>query len=215
MNRYKRLGLTLAAFAMLSGRAFAAPIAVGPGAFSGSEQVITFDTILPNEEITTQFVALGITFSGGLHGDRSLANLDDFSNPGTTIAGNFTNNGQTSFGPIEATFVSPALRVGFLGVSIGTMTVEAFRGGLSLGVFVFPTDDLPPDVFMGLQDVEGIDRIVVNSPNYPYFEMNDFQFEAVAVPEPAALTLLGLGLAQLSAARLRKARNGRPQNPRS
>lgn len=203
MSMRRSLGLVILATCVLPGQVMAAPITISQSAFSGTEQIIGFETVLQNEEVTTQFSALGVVFSGGLYGERTPTNVDDFSSPGAVIAGNFTGNGQVAFGQIEATFSSSVTRVGFFGVSLGTMTIEAFRGATSLGVFVFPTDDNPPDVFMGLQDFAGIDRIVVNSPSYPYFEVDDVRFETV--PEPGVFSLLTLGLASLGAAPLRAA----------
>ncbi|MDQ3685917.1 MAG: PEP-CTERM sorting domain-containing protein [Acidobacteriota bacterium] len=195
----------------------AEPVVIGQSDFSGTETVITFDSIPHDEEITTQFSSQGVTFSGGLF-SRTDFNRNFFVSPGAAVAGNFSNN--ALFNSVTVDFSSGVTRVGFNVVTNpqDDIRVTSFRlvNGFynQIGSFVFITDGTLPDEFVGFEDTGGsIDRIVIDAfgTDNDAFAINDLRFEGAdaltPVPEPATMLLLGSGLVGV-AARVRNRRKG-------
>lgn len=149
------------------GTAPSGPVAIGPGAFSGNETVIDFESIAQNEQITTQFAALGVTFSGDLFGDTFTADLFENTDPGLVVACNFIDN---SCGPPvgcsgswTVDFSSPVTRLGFDTITNSTdnTTLTIFRSNVQIGSITF--DTMVPDSFVGVEDIDGIDRVIVDA----------------------------------------------------
>ena len=117
------LRLLIALNLLLTVSASAAPTVIGIGAFSGSETVIDFETIVQNEQVINQFTPIGATFSGDLFGDTF--NLGFFFNtaPGSVIACNFINGTCESpddcNGSFTVDFSPPVIRVGFDTITAG------------------------------------------------------------------------------------------------
>jgi len=63
----KTLGAFLLTF-VLAASAVAAPVSIGLAGFSGSETVVTFNSIGDEVLVDTQFAGLGVTFSGPVFG---------------------------------------------------------------------------------------------------------------------------------------------------
>ncbi len=171
------------------GTAPSGPVAIGPGAFSGNETVIDFESIAQNEQITTQFAALGVTFSGDLFGDTFNTELFENTDAGVVIACNFIDN--TCNTPVGCSgswtvdFSSPVTRLGFDTITNNTddTTLTIFRSNVQIGSITFDTS--VPDSFVGIEDSDGIDRVIVDAANNfnGAICINNFRFEGPAGPE--------------------------------
>ena len=180
---------------------FASPETVGLSAFTGSETIITFDSIEHGEEITTQFTDVGATFSGGLFGNTFpfFTGLFSNSDPGNTIACNLNFPGfpLEVFDDITVDFSPPVGLVGFdvitNDVDDTTVIVHKFSGGSAVptGTLVFDTTDTE-DSFIGVQDNQGIDRLVFDAANVSLGSIcvNNFRFEVIV---PFELKKLAIG----------------------
>lgn len=199
--------------------ASAVPMAVGPGAFSPSDTLITFDTIANDVEITSQFAGLGLTVSGVTAAGRLFGETDPFSlslfpSPGAAVAANFANfvvDG-CGCGDTILDFSTTITRAGF---DIATNPVDdliltAFRliGSVFVltGSVLYVTDDSAS--FAGIEDLAGFDRLVIDvtgpgpSISLPAYVINDLRFPT-SVPEPMSSALFGLALAGMGLARRR------------
>jgi hypothetical protein len=211
VRRLGWIGSGLLVVTMLAGPASAVPVAVGIGAFTGSETLIDFNGIPNGTLINSQFAGDGITFSGNLWSDTTNAGLIPGS--GGTVASNFS--GVTTcvgcYGDITIDLAEAALRVGFQAVTNNatdlTVNVFAYSGGN----LVF-TGDLDfntglTSTFVGIEDTDlGIDRLVLSpvgaaGPGRALLIDNVlFESAAAVVPEPSAALLFPVGL--LVAARM-------------
>jgi hypothetical protein len=163
-----------------------------------------------------------VTSGGGLSATVSTTDPSGFvrRDQGNTFVGNFTtgdhlllNNSFSNF-PLTIAFASPVFGAGAniqLDLLQGafTATIEAFDGNTSLGTF---TEDGNSNqnadgsaIFIGVLDTnEEITSIVFGINNPPSFggdfAINTLQLVTAptAVPEPASLALLGLGVASLA-----------------
>jgi hypothetical protein len=177
----------------------ASSLVAGLANFSGSETVITFNTIDNTQPVNNQYAGLGVAFNGSLVG---LTNsLDPSLFNGSAIASNWNyddavpNTGSTW----TATFSSVQSQVGFFAESNedDDITIEGFLKGSSVGSVNFSNPNGTTPDFLGIQNLLGIDSITVTTASNfnGFFGMDDFRFESnTAVPVPAAIWLFGSGL---------------------
>ena len=212
MFRMRWLGsLAMAAIAaglasVVAGSAGAVPIAIDETAFSPTATLITFDGRGFNEPITGQYSGLGVTFSGGLY-----ANV--LAGDPAPSAQNYPFGAPTLNNDITIDFSTAMLRVGFdvrtptTGDTL-TVMISAYSGDtlVSTGDVVFDTSSAWS--FAGVEDTGGIDRIVLSaiSPatGVDAFAIDNFRFEAAAIPEPSAGLLFPAGLLIASSALRRR-----------
>jgi hypothetical protein len=165
-----------------------------------SPVIIDFDAA-PATPIGAFYSGVGVTFvslCGGSSFDTgggvspTAANFFNGCDPGPT----FPSNG-------EALFASPVIRVGFDITTNDTddVTVSAFLGATFVGSHVFDTGGSGTSgSFAGVEFLGGFDRIVIDAAGTTNgaFALDNFRFEADAVPEPASSFLVAgalLGLA--------------------
>lgn len=183
--------------------AWAAPVVIGPGGFSGAETVIGFSGLVPGESITIQYLAQGVTFA-----TPGLAAALDPDSLAPVAASELGVN------PVVVYFNSPMLRAGF---DVRALSPSGGGGGAILLTLTALDASLSPagDVsflpgagfyeFAGLETGAGIHGLWISSPD-PFLLAN-LRFEGAApVPETGSSWLLLAGLVMLPLARRRKKR---------
>lgn len=162
----------------------AAPSAINMSAFSGSETVIDFNSILNEQQITTQYAASGVTFSGALYGMTNPGDLSAFpDNGGGVIASNWIYSGSGNQGlSFTATFTSIQRRVGFyVRTNSGdNTTIAVSLNGNPQGSILFTTS--APASFIGVEDPNGFNSVTVTVQNNSngFIAIDDFRFEGGA-----------------------------------
>jgi hypothetical protein len=143
----------------------------------------------------------------------------DQTNNGSTWNGNFTvgdkliNNNSLSYFPFTITFGSPVLGAG-ANIDLDhfgpfTATIEAFDGNTSLGTFTEDGNSTSnadgSAIFIGVLDTNAEITSIVFGINNPPASAGDIAINTLqlvtaptAVPEPASVALLGLGVASLA-----------------
>jgi len=202
--------LGLGSILLLAGPAAAVPVAVGIGSFSGSATLVDFNGLANKTVIANQYSGLGITFGATpLYANSDPLTAAVIGGSGGFVATNFvTPLGPPCpagcYGPITIDLTDPALRIGFQVYNLDAeLTVTTFAGDplVSTGSLVFTTGQ--KDTFVGVEDLSGIDRIVLTSKGnlLDAVVIDNVRFDPV--PEPSTGLLLAAGLAVLTAARRR------------
>lgn len=198
-----KLGAVLFSFALVS-VAHAAPVLIGLGGFSGSETVVTFNSIGDEELVDTQFTGLGVTFSGPVFGMTNSGDTDLYpSGGGGVIASNWRyGTFNLTPGVLVASFSSTMQRIGFYhsGNEEDDFTVTFFLNNVETGSLLVPQTN-GPAAFFGAEDTGGFDRIEITVPvnNNGFFAFDDVRFEAGdGVPEPSTYALMAMGICGLA-----------------
>ncbi len=163
--------------------------------FTGSEEVLGFNSLANLELISTQFASEGVTFSPGLMGSTNSGDTSLFPNNADGVIA--TNWLQT---PPRAdtwtmTFAIPQEQVGFL-VEMNNgdfLQLTTSLGATTHGSVTYLSGGTA-SVFFGVSDSGTFDTLTftVGGPVNHFFAMDNFKFEAV--PEPSVVLLLSLGL---------------------
>jgi len=181
--------LTALGVVAIAAKAQASLISITSGAFSPSASVAHFTVAssqpLPYSEVGATFAS----FSGPLSSVLSFNNFLFMAGSGT----------------LRVNFSAPEIRAGFLFSNTTNVTtsllVQAFSdlaGTQSIGTLALGSFGAGQSGFVGFQGDALFSRadisISLPSPNGSYF-IDDFRFEANAVPEPTTivLTLIGVG----------------------
>lgn len=205
VQRMIRSAVVIGALAVAAPHAFAQPVSVGQGAFTGAT-IIDFNATANEAWIGGQYISQGVWFFGALYGLTQPVDLGFFpGNGGGVIASNWLYSQGANTGlTFTASFTNPASKAGFWleNWSNQTATVDLFGtsngspihlGSLALA----PTTSLQA-VFYGIQSAVAFDSLVFhNTANTNgYYAIDDFQYisAVVATPEPASVALLATGL---------------------
>ena len=157
------------------------------------QQTITFDSVSlgANVPVTTQFAALGVTFSS------AFANPDP-SEAYPHITGNRIGNFQGGIGQnglLTVRFSSMLSQVAFALVSApGTSTVTAWLNNTLVQSATLPSSTTEVNNFFGFRDVD-FNRLTVSVDTFDHALLIDNLQTVTAVPEPASWALLLAGVA--------------------
>jgi hypothetical protein len=185
---------------LIAGSVCAAPIIASTVSLAGTNTV-TFSEVplAPNQAVTTQFAAYGVTFAPGtFYYDPQ---------PGffaTQAVGNYnTNNGaQTSPSQSSIFFTSTVSAADFnVLTNPGSTLFEAFLNGSLVESFSAITNTTDQTLFYGFRNVN-FNEIRFGAPANNAVQIDNVQ--TTAVPEPTTIAVFGLGLLGLIAARRRK-----------
>jgi hypothetical protein len=194
----------------LCANVFAAPIPINLVDFTGSETVISFNSISNETPINNQFSTAGVIFSGALYGLTNPGDTDNFPNSGGVIASNFISSQQQGVqgNSFTATFDTYYTKVGFYLETNpdDASTVTISYDGISSGSLTFNTTDFNA-IFVGLEETIGFNSVtmVVQNTFNGFFAIDDFRFEGTPntgpgpnpVPEPSTILLLSIGVTGL------------------
>jgi hypothetical protein len=189
------------------------PAALGPNDSIGWGQLGVDGTALSSPQAVTSGGGLSAMVSttdpaGLLRADEGMSWTGNF-----TVGDKLINNNSISNFPLTITFASPVLGAG-ANIQLDhnvpfTATIEAFDGSTSLGTFTEAGNSTQNEdgsaIFIGVLDTNAeITSIVfgINNPpsNFGDLAINTLQLVTAptAAPEPASLTLLGLGVASIA-----------------
>ena len=193
LRRLFLLGVASLGLAGVLRAQFVLTILSSTSVFSGSEQVLGFNTLANLTPITTQFTGQGVTFGAALIASTNSGDTTLFpSNADGVIATNWDGSPALTW---TITFTAPQIRAGFL-VEMNTndvLQLSPSLGGTSHGSVTYTSAGVTP-VFFGVGDAATFDTLTftVSGPDNHFFAMDNFRFEAV--PEPPVWLLLGTGL---------------------
>ncbi len=189
----------------------ATPIVGAGSGLASSDQTLTFSeagAIGESTAITNQFAAFGVNFSGGwdFQPDRFDPELVNPNMSGDSLNNfiSFASGGNT---PLFIEFTVQQNAATFAMVSnFGTSTFTALLGGAGGSIIESFSAQLngSSNNFFGFQDIV-FDTIRIDVGGRFNALLIDNLQSAVAVPEPATLGLLGLGLAGIGVARRKRA----------
>ena len=205
VQRMIQSAVVIGALAVAAPHAYAQPVSVGQGAFTGAT-IIDFNATANETVIGAQYNSQGVVFLGALYGLTEPVDLGFFpGNGGGVIASNwlYSQNANTGLS-FSASFANKASKAGFWleNWPNQTATVELFgstnTGPVSLGILTLaPTTSLQA-VFYGLQSAVAFDSLIFRNTSQTngYYAIDDFQYisAVVATPEPASVALLATGL---------------------
>ena len=172
----------------------------------------------------------GLCDSGAICAPPAFPNLT-ITAPGLVIADGPTFGAPTDFladntagGFLDIAF-APGLGVSAVGFNIaanftapevlGNMTVSLFAGATLLDTQTFHTNGFDTfDTFVGWSGVAGVDHLhisVANRGDFVSIDNLSYGQSVAPVPEPASITLLGIGLATMARRRWRAVRGTHQQ----
>ncbi len=154
---------------------------------------ITFDNpiVSPDTPVTTQYAALGATFSGAVSGD--VGNIGIPNQDGYTIQ-DFISSGP-NFQPLTINFNSPVTAADFaMTYQPGTATITAYLGGVQVDQFVGVSTNLfQTNNIYGFQGGAFNQISVVINMNDHADIIDNLQFRSA--PEPASIVTWGIACA--------------------
>ena len=184
--------VTLALFLSHAERACATSIVNNSGLASPAQTITFSEFVFPSlTPITDQYSSLGVTFSPGMFYDPQpgffpTASLGDFDF-------SVTNN------PVSILFAQDQTGAAFaMLTNPGTSTFEALLSGVPVESFSAATTTTDPSSFYGFEGIV-FDEITITAGGSNGALLIDNLETSTAVPEPATLSLLGLGLTGLVA----------------
>lgn len=219
-------GVSVSAHAALSvsGSVGGAPNGVSYETFDSLTAGVTTTMLLPSG-ITISFEPNAMPVSGGSSGQYappflSGSNGTNFGNapvPGEDNTVYITSGSNTSAGNAAAaatlSFATPQAFFGLLWGSVDDYNTLSFYNGIDLVGSVTGADvtaspngnqGVMGTLYVNINSSLPFDRVVATSTQFA-FEFDNVSFNTTAVPEPASLGLLGVGMLGLAAIRRRKA----------
>ncbi len=170
-----------------------------------SAALIDFDSLALDEFVTNQFSAEGIVFNNAvtLVAGISLNEIDFPPSSGTNVVSGL------DLGPIEAAFPLGTSHVSLQMTTAMPARVQFFDSLDALLTEILVAPNLGAHTLVSFDSLSPIARVTVGDDwmgSAFFLTVDDVEFAASAVPEPATVTLMALGLLPLAAAVIRRRR---------